>query len=153
MESQFVQTEQMDRQHDGFYNNTDNQIKKFEKSRPPTCFGGDVMSPWTRTPLYDERYFPQYSKISDFMEGLALRKPHPSAAVCEYRDIKFWRHFPHGYVLKSRDKLASAGRLNVSFLFLGCNSYIVVRLGGLPIQPSNRFSFLREKMDFTKEIL
>ena len=66
--------------------------------RRAKCVGRDILSDWTLTPLYDRRYFAQHERVSDFMEGPALTKPHKSAAICKFREITFWYHFPHAYV-------------------------------------------------------
>jgi hypothetical protein len=76
-------------------------IAKLKMFRPLKCVGGAIMSAWTQTPLLDPRYFAQHYSLADFLEGPALDHPHPSLAICEFRDITFWYHFPHAYVVNA----------------------------------------------------
>lgn len=53
----------------------------------------DVTSKWVHTSL--PREYPQYRRLSDFLEGPAFTIPHPDSAICEFRYIRYWFHFPH----------------------------------------------------------
>jgi hypothetical protein len=61
------------------------------------------MSSWIQTPVHDQRFFPQYNQLSDFLDGQASLaeidrwNDDPSgAAICKFRtDIRYWNHFPH----------------------------------------------------------
>jgi hypothetical protein len=126
-------------------------ISKLKMFRPSKCVGSTVMSAWTQTPLHDPRYFPQYYSVADFMEGPALTHPHPTAAVCKFRDITFWYHFPHAYVnsVVSRALLVIFDPLIFRSSFPECSSCIDVPLGGLRIQPKSRFYFLTDQRNCT----
>ena len=44
--------------------------------------------------------YPQYHHISQMVEGPALSATNVEDAVCRFRRIKYWNHFPHTYVLE-----------------------------------------------------
>jgi hypothetical protein len=64
----------------------------------------NVTSSWIKTSLKDHKY-QQYTQLSDLFEGPALTDPHPDSAICEFRRVQYWHHFPHAYVLILAQKL------------------------------------------------
>jgi hypothetical protein len=58
----------------------------------------------TRTSLFSTEIrrrrgeYPQYHHISQILEGPAMKTRHFDKAICKFRQIKFWEHFPHTYV-------------------------------------------------------
>lgn len=64
------------------------------------------------TEVNNSRYFNQYTELSDFLEGATAlsyyyHQQHQSnssltEAICEFRPLKYSRHFPHMYVLEEQ---------------------------------------------------
>jgi hypothetical protein len=53
----------------------------------------DVTSKWIQTSL--AKGYPQYRQLSDFLEGPALTDQENDFAICEFRYMRYWFHFPH----------------------------------------------------------
>jgi hypothetical protein len=54
-------------------------------------------SDWIRTDFTDRQYFNPYNELHDFLEGPGLDIPvtELTYAVCEFRDLSWYFHFPH----------------------------------------------------------
>lgn len=110
------------------------------------------MSKWTFTSLRAAEDYPKYHDLSDFLEGPSLSDQNVETAVCEFRRVKYWHHFPHAYVKiwqvcsvgmnplpKQVTPIILSHRL--SSLLLVCSSSIAAGLGGWRILISNPYSF------------
>jgi hypothetical protein len=55
----------------------------------------NLSSNWTITSLQATDNYSQYKELSDFLEGPAMNETEWKDAVCEFRQVMFWSHFPH----------------------------------------------------------
>jgi hypothetical protein len=58
----------------------------------------NVTSNWRKTSLSSIKnwgVYAQYHQLSQIVEGPALKHGHIDNAICEFRPVRYWQHFPH----------------------------------------------------------